>query len=42
MPISWSLKPVCDGADMFRPVIIACAWLGAALIVIGVGRKGEE
>lgn len=42
LPVALSFKPVCDGADMFRPIIIACAWLGAALIVVGAGRKGEE
>jgi hypothetical protein len=42
LPIALSFKPVCDGVDMMRPVIIACAWLGAALIVIGASRKGEE
>lgn len=41
-PMSMTVKPVCDGADGLRPVIIALAWLGAALIVVGAGRKGEE
>ncbi|MGT2454102.1 virulence factor TspB C-terminal domain-related protein [Cupriavidus basilensis] len=39
--VAFSFKPACDGADMFRPVIIAMAWVGAVLIALGVGRKGD-
>jgi hypothetical protein len=40
-PLSMSFKPVCDGADMFRPIIIGMAWLSAILIALGVGRRGD-
>lgn len=39
--LAFSFKPVCDGADMFRPVIIGMAWVAAVLIALGVGRKGD-
>ncbi|EHP43592.1 hypothetical protein OR16_07791 [Cupriavidus basilensis OR16] len=39
--VAYSFKPACDGADMFRPIIIGMAWVGAVLIALGVGRKGD-
>lgn len=39
--VAFSFKPVCDGADMFRPVVIGMAWVAAVLIALGVGRKGD-
>jgi hypothetical protein len=39
--VAFSFKPVCDGADVFRPVVIGLAWIGAVLIALGVGRKGD-
>lgn len=39
--VAFSFKPVCDGADMFRPIVIGLAWFGAVLIALGVGRKGD-
>lgn len=41
MPAVFSFKPVCDGADMFRPVVIGLAWLAAVLIALGMGRRGD-
>jgi len=37
LTISWA--PICDGAIMMRPVVIAIAWLSAALIVVGAFRE---
>jgi len=34
--------PVCSFATMIRPLVIAFAWLAAALIVVGIGQKGGE
>lgn len=40
-PAVFSFRPVCDGADMFRPIVIGLAWLAAVLIALGVGRRGD-
>ncbi|MNY21818.1 hypothetical protein D3C86_1553880 [compost metagenome] len=41
LPAVFSFKPVCDGADMFRPVVIGLAWIAAVLIALGVGRRAD-
>jgi hypothetical protein len=41
VPVAFSFRPVCDAADMFRPVVIGMAWVAAVLIALGVGRKGD-
>lgn len=38
-PVSWSFKLVCDGADMFRPVVLAMAWISAIMIALGISRR---
>ncbi|XQU72902.1 hypothetical protein EPAKOI_000623 [Cupriavidus sp. H18C2] len=40
-PLSFSFKPVCDGADMLRPLVIGFAWISAVLIALGGTRRGE-
>lgn len=37
--ISLSWQSVCDLAVGVRPVVLAVAWIGAAVMVFGVGRK---
>jgi hypothetical protein len=37
LEMSW--EPFCDFADGIRPVVIAMAWLSAALMVLGIARK---
>lgn len=39
LEMSW--QPFCDFASGIRPVVIAMAWLSAALFVLGVARKGD-
>lgn len=39
LEMSW--QPFCDFATGIRPVVIAMAWLSAALLVLGIARKGE-
>lgn len=34
-------QPFCDLATGIRPVILALAWIAAAMMVIGVARRGE-
>ena len=34
-------QPFCDLATGIRPVILALAWVAAAMMVIGVARRGE-
>lgn len=41
LAVAFSFKPACDAADMFRPIVIAMAWVAAVLIALGVGRKGD-
>jgi len=31
----FSWRPICDGMEMFRPLVLAVAWLTAGLIVVG-------
>lgn len=38
LEMSW--QPFCDFASGIRPVVIAMAWLSAALMVLGIARKG--
>ena len=38
MGFSW--KPICDSADMLKPLILALAWLGAGYIVMGAAKNG--
>jgi len=35
-----SFEPYCDFMSGIRPVVIAVAWLSAALILLGFGGKG--
>ena len=37
--LSLSWQPVCDLAVGVRPVVLVVAWIGAAVMVFGVGRK---
>lgn len=39
LEMSW--QPFCDFAKGIRPVVIAMAWLSAALLVLGIARKGD-
>ena len=39
--VGFKWKPLCDGATMFRPVVIGMAWLTATLIFMGIARKGQ-
>lgn len=39
--VGFKWKPLCDGATMFRPVVIGMAWLTATLIFMGISRKGQ-
>lgn len=34
-------QPFCDLATGIRPVVVALAWIAAAMMVIGVARRGE-
>jgi hypothetical protein len=37
--VALSYAPVCEGASNIRPIIIALAWLSAALLLVGASRK---
>jgi hypothetical protein len=38
--MSWS--GICSFASMIRPIVLAMAWLGAALIVVGASKQGGD
>lgn len=40
--ITQSFQPVCDAADMFRPVILAMAWFGAVLLAMGIHKRSGD
>jgi len=40
LKLSW--KPVCDGALMFRPVVIGMAWLTSVFAFLGIARKAQS
>lgn len=39
--VSMSWQPVCDGAAMFRPVVIGLAWLAAIYALLAIQRKAQ-
>lgn len=38
--VDFSFQPLCDALGMFRPILVAIAWLSAGLILLGV--KGGD
>lgn len=38
--MSWG--GICSFASMIRPIVLAMAWLGAALIVVGGSKQGGD
>jgi hypothetical protein len=39
--VDFSFQPLCDGLSLFRPVILAFAWLSAAFVLAGM-RQGVD
>lgn len=39
-PITFSFQPICQGATLLNPVVLAIAWLLAGYILIGAIREG--